>query len=141
MAFTSSLRRSVGISMTAVLVAAVSGCAVLAPKTPEQQVSARAIEFWTARQVGNFDKAYAYGTPGFRKLKTAQEYKRLFGGGVVGVERVEVNKVVCEPQRCEVQMKLSVTPALVGIKLGAIDTYLNEVWLLEEGQWWRFQDL
>ena len=134
------LRRSTGAALLGAILLAVSGCAMLAPKTPEQQVSARATEFWTARRAGNYEKAYTYSAPAYRKLKSAQEYKLQFGAGV-GVQSAEVNKVACEPQRCDVQMKLSVTPALVGIKIPAIDTYLNEVWLLEDGQWWHFQDL
>lgn len=136
----SALRRSAGAALLGAAVLAASGCAMLAPKTPEQQVSARADDFWKARRAGDFEKAYAFSTPAYKKLKSTQDYKLQFGAGA-SVGSSEVNKVVCEPQRCDVQMKLSVTPALVGIKMKAIDTYLNEVWLLEDGQWWHFQDL
>lgn len=135
-----ALRRSTGIALLGALMVAASGCAMLSPKTPEQIVTSRATEFWDARRAGNFEKAYAFSTPAYRKLKTAQDYKLQFGSGVA-VNSAEVNKVACEPQRCDVQMKLSVMPALMGIKMQAVDTYLNEVWLLEDGQWWHFQDL
>ncbi len=135
-----AIRRSVGTALLGAMLLAATGCAMLTPKTPEQQVSARATEYWAARRVGNYEKAYTYSAPAYRKLKSAQEYKLQYGAGVA-VGSSEVNKVACEPQRCEVQMKLSVTPALVGLKIPAVDTYLNEVWLLEDGQWWHFQDL
>lgn len=140
MTLKTALSRSTGVALLGALLFSASGCAMLTPKTPEQQVSARAADFWNARRAGDFEKAYAFSTPAYRKLKSAQDYKMQFGAGAA-VGASDVNKVVCEPQRCDVQMKLSVTPALVGLKMKAIDTYLNEVWLLEEGQWWHFQDL
>ena len=129
--------RAVALALSAL---ALTGCAALAPSTPETVVEKRATEYWNARRAGDFEKAYAFSTPAYRKIKSAQDYKLQFGAGVA-VNSAEVNKVACEPQRCDVQMKLSVMPALMGLKMKPVDTYLNEVWLLEDGQWWHFQDL
>jgi hypothetical protein len=40
-----------------------------------------------------------------------------------------------------VRIKISAAPALAGMNLGTIATHLSETWLLEDGQWWRYQDL
>lgn len=140
MTSSTALRRSISVALLGVSLLAATGCAMLTPKTPEQQVSARATDYWNARRTGNFEKAYTYSTPAYRKTKSAKDYKQQFGGGA-DINNVGVHSVVCEPQRCEIRMRLSVTPALVGLKMAAIDTYLNEVWLLEDGQWWLFQGL
>ena len=50
-------------------------------------------------------------------------------------------KVTCEAERCTARMRLDAKPALIGMNLGAVATHLDEVWLLEDGQWWRHQDL
>ena len=63
-----------------------------------------------------------------------------FGTGA-GVESAEITKVACEAEKCTSQVKLEVRPALVGLKVGTISTYLDEVWLLEDGQWWHYQEL
>lgn len=136
----SALRRATSAALLGTLLFAASGCAVLTPKTPEEQVSARADDFWKARISGDYAKAYSYATPAYRGVRTPRAYQLQFGSGAA-IERAEVHKVVCAPQRCEVQMKLSVLPFLVGVKIPPIDTYVDEVWLLEDGQWWRFQDL
>ena len=135
-----ALRRSTHVALLGALLFAASGCAMLTPKTPEQQVSTRAADYWKSRQAGDFTKSYGYATPAYRSVKNVAAYQSQFGSGVA-VKDSQVNKVVCAPQRCNVQMKLSVVPSLVGIKIGPIDMYVDEVWLLEDGQWWLFQEL
>lgn len=137
---TIALRRLTLAATLGAMLFAASGCAMLTPKTPEQQVGVRAGEYWKARVAGDYVKAYSFATPAYRKVRTAKAYQLQFGAGAA-IEQSEVHKVVCAPQRCEVQMKLSVLPFLVGVKIPPIDTYVDEIWLLEDGQWWRFQDL
>lgn len=140
MTLPTALRRSISAALLGGALVAVTGCAMLSPKTPEQQVTARATQFWEARRAGDYPKAYSYATPAYRAVKTVVDYQRQFGAGV-SIPAAEVSKVVCAPQKCDVQMKLSVLPFLVGVKIPPIDTYVNEIWLLEDGQWWRFQEL
>ena len=117
----------------------LAGCAADAPATPEQAVQQRATAYWKARVAGQVDKAYALSTPSYRKLRTEAQFKQQFGAGA-SVEGAEVNKVTCEAEKCTAQIKISVKPALMGLKLDTIATYLDEVWLLEDGQWWHYQE-
>ena len=119
---------------------ALSGCAALSPSTPEQIVQKRATDYWKARVAGQVDKAYALSTPSYRKLRTPAQFKLQFGAGA-SVEEAKVTKVTCEAEKCTAQIRLGVKPALLGMKLGTISTHLDEVWLLEDGQWWHQQDL
>ena len=116
-----------------------AGCAAFAPATPEQAVQQRATAYWKARVAGQVDKAYALSIPSYRKLRTEAQFKQQFGAGA-SVEGAEVNKVTCEAEKCTAQIKISVKPALMGLKLDTIATYLDEVWLLEDGQWWHYQE-
>ena len=77
--------------------------------------------------------------PPYRNLRTEAQFKQQFGAGA-SVEGAEVNKVTCEAEKCTAQIKISVKPALMGLKLDTIATYLDEVWLLEDGQWWHYQE-
>ena len=118
---------------------ALAGCATFAPLTPEKIVEKRASEFWQARITGNFEKAYALSTPAYRQLKTADQFRLQFGAGV-SVQAAEVASVVCEPQRCTARVKLSAQPLLIVAKLGTIPVYIDDIWLLEDGQWWHYQE-
>lgn len=117
----------------------LAGCAAFAPATPEQAVQQRATAYWKARVAGQVDKAYALSIPSYRNLRTEAQFKQQFGAGA-SVEGAEVNKVTCEAEKCTAQIKISVKPALMGLKLDTIATYLDEVWLLEDGQWWHYQE-
>lgn len=132
--------RRLGLLACAAGVIALAGCASVGTQTPEQIVEKRATEYWKARMNADYQAAYQFSTPGYRKVRTAEQYKLQFGAGVSVVD-ASVSKVVCEPEKCEVQMKLGVKPAILMLKLDKVETYMNETWLLEDGQWWHYQDL
>ncbi len=131
--------RRLGVIALALGTLALAGCAALAPSTPEQIVKKRAAQYWQARIAGKYEQAYQLSTPSYRKLKTAEQFRMQFGAGV-SVQAAEVASVVCEPQKCTAKMKISATPSLPGLKLGTIPLYMDEVWLLEDGQWWIYQE-
>ena len=137
---TKPLHRCLATLALACAAVGLSGCAALAPSTPEQIVQKRATDYWKARVAGQVEKAYALSTPSYRKLRTEAQFKKQFGAGV-SVENAEVTKVSCEAEKCTTQVKLDVKPALVGMKIGTISTYLDEIWLLEDGKWWHYQDV
>lgn len=118
----------------------LAGCASLGGGTPEQIVAKRAGEYWKARADGDFVKAYGFSTPAYRKLNSADKFRTQFGAGAA-IHGGEAVKVDCEAEKCAVKIKISATPALLGLNLGTIATYLDEIWLLEDGQWWRYEDL
>jgi len=120
-------------------VLALAGCAAFAPAAPEQIVQKRASEYWQARITGKFETAYELSTPSYRRLKTLDQFRMQFGPAV-SVQDAEVASVACEPQKCVARMKIGAKPALIGVKLGTIPLYMDEIWLLEDGQWWHFQE-
>ena len=119
---------------------ALTGCAALAPATPEQIVEKRATEYWQARIAGSYQSAYALSTPSYRQVRSVEQFKLQFGSGV-NVKAADVIKVTCEPVKCVVKIKISVNAALLRLNMDTIATHVDEVWLLEDGQWWHHQDL
>ncbi|CAN7224366.1 hypothetical protein LJR129_000775 [Acidovorax sp. LjRoot129] len=118
----------------------LAGCASMTPSTPEATVEQRATAYWKARQAGQVDKMYALAAPSYRKVRTFDQFRQA-QGTAAAVVSAEVTKVTCEAEKCTARLKLGVTPALAGLKIGNIETYLDEIWLLEDGQWWHHQDL
>ena len=134
------LGRHIGAFTLALGALTLAGCAAFAPATPEQAVQQRATAYWKARVAGQVDKAYALSTPSYRKLRTEAQFKMQFGAGA-SVQDAEVTKVTCEAEKCTTQIKISVKPALTGLKVGTIATHVDEIWVLEDGQWWHYQEL
>lgn len=135
-----SLIRWLGLSVVVSGSLLVAGCANLGVSKPEDVVKQRSEAFWAARVAGKIDKAYALTSPSFRKLRTLDQYQSQYAKGA-GLKQVSVVKVACEPEKCTVRIKIEATPPLMGVSVGTIATHSDEIWLLEDGQWWRFQDI
>lgn len=122
------------------LLAVLAGCASLTGGgTPEEIVAKRAKAYWDARIKGDNQAAYALTNPGYRKVKTAEQF-RITNPGTFAVE-AEVKNVSCEPQKCEAGINLKTKPPIMGAKVGTIDVYSRQTWVLEDGQWWLFTEL
>lgn len=121
-------------------VATVAGCAAFTHDTPEQAVQKRATEYLQARIKGETAKAYALSIPSYRKVRTQAQFANQFGGQLAA-EQAEVTQVSCESTKCTVRVKLLVKPALIGMRLGTIPMYIDEIWLLDDGQWWHYQEV
>ena len=135
-----TFNRRIGAAALALGMLALSGCAALAPATPEQIVEKRSAEYWKARIEGKYAKAYALSTPSYRNVRTEAQFKMQFGAGV-NVQAADVIKVTCEAVKCTTRVKISFNPALLQMNTGTIATHVDEIWLLEDGQWWHHQDL
>ncbi|MBP8186286.1 MAG: hypothetical protein ACK4LR_13150 [Acidovorax temperans] len=135
-----SLFQKLGISAVAVGAMLVAGCASMEPAKPEEIVAKRAQAFWDARAKGQVDKAYALTTPAYRKVHTLEQFKKQYGS-TFEIKGINIVKVTCEVEKCTARAKIDVTPALMGINVGTIATHMDEIWLLDDGQWWRFQEL
>lgn len=121
-------------------VLALGGCTAFSPATPEQAVQKRADAYWQARVAGQMKKAYEFSTPSYRQLRTETQFIAQFGAGA-SIESAEINKVECEQEKCSVQVKIGVKPAIAGLNLGAVPAFVNETWVLEDNNWWRYQEV
>jgi len=58
-------------------------------------------------------------------------------GSAVAWKAAEVDSVRCEAaDRCTVVVKITHLPIMFRNRLGAIESAVDETWLLEGGQWW-----
>lgn len=137
--FIQTTRCRLGAPLLALSALVLAGCAAFVPATPEQTVEKRSMEYWQARIAGKYETAYELSTPSYRKLRTLEQFRLQFGAGA-SVASAEVVKVTCEEQKCTARMKIGAKPALLGVKLGTIPLYMDEIWLLEDGQWWHYQE-
>jgi len=117
--------------------ASMVACASLQPDTPEQAVAKRAQGYWDARLKGDAEKTRSYMNEAFRMAVDdkgfAKNYMATFAVGA------EVKKVTCEPEKCEAGVNLKVNPPIPGRKMGTIDMYSTQTWLLEDGRWNLYQ--
>lgn len=115
-----------------------TGCASV-PATPEQAVQNRAEQYWQARIAGDYHKAYDLTPPSYRKVRTLEQFHMQYGGPAM-VQFAQVVRVRCQTaQKCTALMKIGGKPPLPGLKMGTIATHVDEAWVMEDGQWWRYQ--
>lgn len=122
--------------LAAALAATLAGCAGLPGGDATTVVQERAQTRWNALVAGQIDKAYTYTAPSFRAITPYDSYRSSFGSGAswLGAEVLDVR---CEPERCEVDVRLRIQ--LPARSVGPVTTDAKEVWIRENGQWWLYQ--
>ena len=137
------LRRPVLVALAGSLAAAlVAGCAsvgaVFLPA--EDVVLKRAQARWDALVERDWNAAYAFMTPGYRAVVPLKRYGNQFTGPAQW-ESAKATSAKCEETRCVVSVEISFRLLLPG-HMGRVDsTHVEEVWVREEGQWYKFEPL
>ncbi|MFT3778202.1 MAG: hypothetical protein QM772_07985 [Ottowia sp.] len=116
----------------------LAGCAGLAPQTPEAIVEQRADARWAYLIDGDFEKAWEFTQPGFRAVVKRERYHRRFGAGATWTG-MQVHEVKCEAERCNVRLRVSAKVQTPPFRNQEVVTYIEEVWVREDGQWWFYQ--
>jgi len=117
-------------------VAVLAGCAGLGkPKDPQTIVAERSLAYWQARVDGNVAKAYGFTSPGYRAIKTQEQFRRAYGTPPA-VDDLEAGKAQCEADRCEFNIKFKAQLPMA--KGAVVPMGMQEVWIREDGQWWLF---
>ena len=138
-AWHSSIHRlRVGLFGLAAGLLVLSGCASTGPsKSAEDEVRARAQSRWEAVIAGKWELAYSYTTPAYRKTVDLFGF-RSRAVGPVRMLSVEVRSVTCQQASCDVKVRLGFVPVQRGFPETATD--LEERWIEEGGEWWRYQE-
>ena len=113
-----------------------------ADQSSTDELKARVLQRWTTLQKHDFEDAYTYRSPAFRKVFSLTQFKASKGVSVIWVD-ADVLSVVVEGHRAEVSVgvdfKLSL-PGLdgerIGDDVGLVREELKEVWLWRENNWW-----
>lgn len=131
-----------GVGVLAIALAAgcvTKGSELSADSPPEVKAAAvreRANARWAELIKGDKDAAYAYLSPGVRKMMSPEQYSARVKAG--GFRAVQIDKVDCEAEICTVTLRLAydfVAPQGAGSAKGVM-TMLQETWVVEQGQAW-----
>ncbi|MDD2713006.1 MAG: hypothetical protein PHU77_08790 [Simplicispira sp.] len=109
-----------------------------APAKAEDAVRVRAQQRWDWLMAGKFEDAYAYISPAYRALNTAQDYRNRFSSGAKWIDP-KVDTVTCEgAERCTVKIVLGIQVPARGFTKPT-QSVIIETWLPDGGQWWFYQ--
>ena len=136
---------SEGIRFGAVLAAAVvAGCAAMGggltketpPEVKAASVKERSSARWEALIRGDKDAAYTYLSPGTRQMMTLDQYRAR--PQVITFTAAQVEKVDCDAETCSVGLNVTYDylPVKGTTRAKGVTTYVQETWVLENGQLW-----
>lgn len=143
MTTTVPLIRAVAAMLVAGWCVGLAACASqpAAADDPVAAVTARAAARWQALVKGEFDVAYTFATQGYRAVVSKDAYRTKFGAALSWTG-TEVVRVQCpEPSKCTATVRIEFIPMTGLRKGGTMSTHVDETWLLENGQWWYFQNI
>ncbi|MDM7464482.1 MAG: hypothetical protein P3W95_012740 [Tepidimonas taiwanensis] len=146
-------RLATAATVAAVLAATVAGCATV-PADPvaaaEAAVRTRAQQRADAIVRGDAAAAYALAAPSYRRLVTPEVYATRRAAAPVQWKSARVHDVQCPlqdglhpPVRCAVRLEVTSEPRLpLPASLRApITGFVQETWVLSDGQWWVLEEL
>jgi esterase/lipase superfamily enzyme len=107
----------------------LAGCATVPERPAEEVVKARAQARWDAVVKGDFDTAYSFFGPGTKAVNSLDTYKASVNKDFYKSGQVE--KVTCEADACEVQVRVEYV-----FKGSRFKTPLGETWIRQQGNWW-----
>ena len=111
----------------------LSGCGSIL-ESKEQTVQKAAQARWDALLSDDFDKAYLYTTKGFQQIVSKRQYPQRYGGAVSWLGAKVVQVECPQADKCVVRIRLTFKVRL-NSQAGPADSFFNENWILEDGQW------
>ena len=122
-----------GVSIFAVAVGVLGGCAALDARPPEEILKERVQARWDTLVQGDFKAAYQYLSPGSRAVTSAEGYASSLRTGFWKAAKVDA--VTCEkPDVCDAQLTIEYE-----FRGRRIKTPLKETWIKEGSSWWFVQ--
>lgn len=137
-----SARRSLLLVVISAISALATGCASTAttPENAEEIVLQRSQARWNALLARDFAAAYAFATPAYRAVVPLERYGNQFTGPVQW-ESAKAHSAKCEEARCVVHVEMAFRLMLPGHMQRKDSTFFDETWVLENGQWYKFEQL
>lgn len=126
---------SIAVLAVFVLQACVSGIGTAKP--PEEIVKQRAEARWRALLARDWETAYTFLSPAYRKAVAPDHYKARQVGAVVW-KSAEVKSVSCSESTCEARVTVVYDPVMFR-QYSGLKTDVPERWDFEDGDWWVFQ--
>ena len=118
----------------------VTGCATgplggvvskdASPDTKAAAVTKRAQERWDVLLKGDVKAAYAYLSPASRAVTSLERYQSRTNPG--SYRAVKLEKVSCQAETCRLRLLLTFDHRV----MKGVETPLEEIWIIENGQAW-----
>jgi uncharacterized protein YceK len=120
--------------------ALAAGCATVGAglNPAEEIVLERAQARLDALLERDWARAYPYLTPSYRAIVPRQRYGDQFQGPIKW-ESAKAQSAKCEEKRCVVKIEIAARLLLQGHADRVTTSYSEEVWVLEDGQWFKFE--
>ena len=96
----------------------------------------RAIERWNALINKDWEKAYSYETPNFRKTYNIEEYKTNFGSAITWKSIKFLSKKQVNDKVTDVKVELTILFNDSGSKM-LIPSIFDARWLYSDNNWWH----
>jgi hypothetical protein len=119
-------------------VAALVACAGTSAERRDEVIPERAQARWDALLDGEYEKAYAYASPGYRSTASANDFEISFRARRFQYTSAEYMSHSCEEALCLVKMNVGyrvVRPA-PGLPEWNGSSVVEERWILTDGRWW-----
>lgn len=134
-------RRTLLAASTGLAAALISGCASTGGgAAAEKVVLERAQARWDALVERDWNTAYSYLVPAYRAVVPLKRYGNQFSGPLQW-ESAKATSASCEDKRCAVKVEITYRTLLPGHMDRVSSTFLDEVWVLEAGQWYKFESV
>jgi len=102
------------------------------------KLESRVLGRWDTLIAKNFDQAYEFFSPAYRKLFPLEHYLPTTGANVDWLS-TKIKDVKFDGDRAEVTLILNYRlnlPMSAGDSFGKIGKNVNEIWLWIDGEWW-----
>lgn len=105
----------------------------------QQALESRVIARWDALVARNFELAYTFETPSYRKVYDAAHYKGKFGDRVawLGARVSKVKDLGGGVAEVMVKLRFKAAVPIPGMSVVQEETNLKEKWVQEEGTWFH----
>lgn len=101
------------------------------------ELRARVEARWAALVAGDFDRAYEFETPAYRKIYTAQQFRARFGRDLRWKQARVVEIELRRPEVATVAVEIEYSIFASGRGMMEDKTVDTETWLRVDGQWWH----
>jgi hypothetical protein len=115
----------------------LAGCAGKMGLSLEEQVTAKANEYWAAMIAADYEKAYALLAPGYRIRVPAEVYRKRFEGKTT-FHDAKVSKITCEAEDCDLLVDTKQTIHAIppfNFDLEQAGSW-KQKWIYSDKGWW-----
>lgn len=141
---TTRLLRGAAITLALLALAACAtpgqrpGAVGAAGPMPEEAVEQRAVKRWELLIDKQFEQAYDFLSPGYREVRSKEDYVKIMRGRPLQWTRVHFRKADCQADACSVDLEVHAEFEMPVLRAGTVETLtvLTENWIFDGGTWY-----